>query len=205
MEMQPKLLRVLEAKEFERIGGTKVLHSNFRLIAATNQDLERLIREKRFRKDLFYRLNVIPLNIPPLRERKKDIVEIAQHLISQMAREMTLADVSMDAEAETTLKNFDWQGNVRELSNVLERAISSLEGDTLTRDHLPLYLHRGLEQKRNRRYKDIKEVQTRAEKEAILMALKESDFNKSQAAKRLGIHRTLLYKKMKKYAIQPKP
>ncbi len=205
MEMQPKLLRVLEEKEFERVGGTKVLHSNFRLIAATNQDLERLIRKKRFRKDLFYRLNVIPLNIPPLRERKQDIVDISRHLLNQMAREMTLVDVTMDAGAEATLKDFDWQGNVRELSNVLERAMASLEGETLTRDHLPLYLHRNSERKGDRHYKDIKEVQARAEREAILMALKTSDFNKTHAAKRLGIHRTLLYKKMKKYAIHLAP
>ena len=90
LEMQPKLLRVIEDKEFERVGGTKIIQSDFRIIAATNQNLEQMLIDNRFRKDLFYRLNVIPLHIPPLRERKSDILPTARHLLKQMAREANL-------------------------------------------------------------------------------------------------------------------
>ena len=205
LEMQPKLLRVLEEKEFERIGGTTVLKSNFRLIAATNQDLEQLIEEKRFRKDLYYRLNVIPLQIPPLRERKKDILKIAAHLLSQMAQEMTSAEIRMDEESAKIIENFGWPGNVRELSNVLERAISSLDGDTITLSNLPFYLHRNPKELPEDNHAGIKEIQATAEKGAVVAALSATGNNKAQAAKLLGIHRTLLYKKMKKYDIQLSP
>ena len=202
LEMQPKLLRVLEDKEFERIGGTSVLKSNFRLIAATNQNLEQLIEEKRFRKDLFYRLNVIPLQIPPLRDRKKDILEIARHLLTQMAEEMTGGEIKLDDESARIIENFDWPGNVRELSNVLERAISSLDGDTIAFSNMPFYLHRNPKGISQENHSGIKEIQATAEKSAVVAALNATGYNKAQAAKILGIHRTLLYKKMRKYDIQ---
>jgi transcriptional regulator with PAS, ATPase and Fis domain len=199
LDMQPKLLRVLEEKEFERVGGTTVIHSDFRLIVATNQNLEEMIAGGRFRKDLFYRLNVIPLHIPPLRQRRSDIIPIATHLLRQLVQEAALTEVRIGPEAAATLENFSWPGNVRELSNVLERTVATLDSDTIYRHQLPFYLWRGNQKSSDKHRATIKEVQLRAEKEAIHFALKASGNNKSQAARMLGIHRTLLYKKMKKF------
>ncbi len=198
LDMQPKLLRVIEDKEFERIGGTKIIQSDFRIIAATNQNLERMLVQNRFRKDLFYRLNVIPLQIPPLRERKNDIIPTARHLLKQMVGEANLKEKIIDREAEKALKNYGWQGNVRELSNVLERTMSTLEADIIQLQHLPFYVYRSHQKSPGTHPSPLKEVQTRTEKEIILSALRETNNNKARAAKMLGIHRTLLYKKMKK-------
>jgi len=201
LEMQPKLLRVIEDKEFERVGGTKIIQSDFRIIAATNQNLEQMLIDNRFRKDLFYRLNVIPLHIPPLRERKSDILPTTRHLLKQMAREANLEEQKIDREAEKALNNYGWQGNVRELSNVLERTMSTLEGDTIRLQHLPFYVYRSHRKFPEHHQSPLKDVQTRTEKEAILYTLQETNNNKTRAAKILGIHRTLLYKKMSKYKI----
>ncbi len=205
LDMQPKLLRVIEDKEFERVGGTRIIQSNFRIIAATNQNLSKMLADNRFRKDLFYRLNVIPLNIPPLRERKGDIVSTAHHLLGQIAREANLPQKAIGREAEMALTRYEWQGNVRELFNVLERTMSTLEGDTIHLQDLPFYLYRSQAKFSKDRQAPLKDVQSRTEKEAILYALKETSYNKAGAAKLLGIHRTLLYKKMKKYDIPLNP
>jgi transcriptional regulator with PAS, ATPase and Fis domain len=205
LEMQPKLLRVIEDKEFERVGGTKIIRSDFRIIAATNRNLEQMLADNRFRKDLFYRLNVIPLHIPPLRERKSDILPTARHLLKQTAREANLGEKKIDREAEKALINYGWQGNVRELSNVLERTMSTLEGDTIRLQHLPFYVYRSHQKSFENHQSPLKDVQTRTEKEAILTTLKETNNNKARAAKMLGIHRTLLYKKMGKYKIPLTP
>ncbi len=201
LEMQPKLLRVLEDKEFERVGGNTPIHSEFRLIAATNQDLETLMSEGRFRKDLYYRLNVIGLDIPPLRDRPSDIMSIAHHLLQRMGEELLRSDVAISERAAAALVRHDWPGNVRELSNVLERAISSTGGGAIHLHDLPFYLH-DLERPGARANpSSMREIQAVAEREAIQFALKETGNNKAQAARRLGIHRTLLYKKMKKHGL----
>ncbi len=201
LDMQPKLLRVLEEKEFERVGGTSVRTSNFRLIAATNQNLEQLIDKKLFRSDLFYRLNVFPVRIPPLKERKEDIKQISEHLLKRIASRMTLSKIEMEPLVVELLKAHDWPGNIRELSNVLERAATSLQGDTLTRSNLPLSLLQGKPFPSQIQLTNIKLVQAEAEKKAITSALAKNEYNKTKAANQLGIHRTLLYKKMKKYEI----
>ena len=205
LEMQPKLLRVVEEKELERVGGTRVIRSDFRVIAATNQNLEKMLSDGRFRKDLFYRLNVMPLNIPPLRERRNDIIPLARHFVQQMAQEAALPEINMGPEAKKALMRHDWPGNVRELLNVLERTLSSIETDTVRLVDLPFYLHRTQKKPTQKNQTSIREVQARAEKEAIHYALKEANHNKVRAAKILGIHRTLLYKKMKKYNISLGP
>ncbi len=205
LEMQPKLLRVVEEKEFERVGGTKVIRSEFRVIAATNQNLEEMLSDGRFRKDLYYRLNVIPLNIPPLRERKNDMIPLTRHFMQQMAQEAAIYEIKLGPETENALRRHDWPGNVRELLNVLERTLSSIETDTIRLVDLPFYLHRTQKKSPQQNQTSIKEVQALAEKEAIRYALKETNHNKVQAAKILGIHRTLLYKKMKKYNIALEP
>ena len=199
LEMQPKLLRVIEDKEFERVGGTRIIQSDFRVIAATNQNLEDMLVDNRFRKDLFYRLNVIPLHIPPLRERKNDILPTARHLLKQIAGEANFAEIKIDRDAARVLKSYAWPGNVRELFNVLERTIPALGGDTIYLENLPFYLHHS-RQKFSEPYRSsLKDVQATTEKEAIRYALQESGHNKARAARMLGIHRTQLYKKMKKF------
>ncbi len=208
LEMQPKLLRVLEEKEFSRVGGTSVIRSDFRLVAATNQNLHELMPERKFRTDLFYRLNVISINIPPLRERRDDIIPLAKHIVQKLVEEAGIEEVSIDSESEEILNNYDWPGNVRELQNVIERTLSSLEGNSIHRDDLPFYLHRKTyetkETQRKSTYKkqlSLKDIQGEAERKALLQALDSADNNKKRAAELLGIHRTLLYKKMKKYNI----
>lgn len=205
IEMQPKLLRAIEDKEFERVGGTQIIQSDFRVISATNQNLEEMLSENRFRKDLFYRLNVIPLRIPPLRERRSDILPLTHHFLNQMAREATLPEIKLEKNAEAALKSYDWPGNVRELSNVLERAMSAIEGDTIHLCDLPFFLQGRRKNSTKSNQTSIKAVQARAEREAIRYALEENNYNKARAAKLLGIHRTLLYKKMAKHKIALKP
>lgn len=202
LDMQPKLLRVLEEKEFERIGGNKVLKSDFRLIAATNQNLKRMMEEKHFRKDLFYRLNVIPIHIPPLRERQSDIMVLVTYFLKQLASEMTLSAIHLSTGAKDLLRKHDWPGNARELSNVLERTVASLEGNTIQRSSLPLYIHRNIDTTVEIKNTNMKDIKARAEKKAIVTALEEAGHNKARAARLLGIHRTLLYKKMKRYTIK---
>jgi transcriptional regulator with PAS, ATPase and Fis domain len=205
VEMQPKLLRAIEDKEFERVGGNKVVRSDFRVIAATNQNLETMLATGRFRKDLFYRLNVVSLHIPPLRERPADIDAVTQHFLAQTAREANLHGLSVDKEAETALRRFEWHGNVRELTNVLERSVHGLDGNTIRLPDLPFYLQRGRHRPGRRQQTSLKETQSRTERETIWAALKETNFHKARAARILGIHRTLLYKKMKKYDLPLRP
>lgn len=199
LEMQPKLLRVLEEKEFERIGGTSLITADFRLLAATNHDLEEMLADGLFREDLFYRLNVIALHIPPLRERREDIIPLANHMLRQIAHDSGESKVKIDSQAEDILKKHEWPGNGRELLNVLERTVSYLEGNTIRVCDLPLYLYRD---KRGLPGSDdtlLKRVHARAEREAIRYALETSNYNKARTAELLGIHRSLLYRKMKRY------
>jgi transcriptional regulator with PAS, ATPase and Fis domain len=199
--MQPKLLRVLEEKEFERVGGTSLIRSNFRLIAATNQSLDSMIQDGRFRKDLFYRLSVFPITIPPLRERREDILPLFEHLLQHWSAEAGLADIRLDASAHKILLEHPWPGNVRELSNVLEWILSSLEGNCIRDKDLPFYLKPRPNIRHAAMHSPMREVQVRAEAQAIRQALQEAAQNKAQAARILGIHRTLLYKKLKKYGL----
>jgi len=199
LEMQPKLLRVIEEKEFERVGGNALIQSDFRLIAASNQNLEEMIGTGRFRKDLFYRLNVIPLHIPPLRERREDIIPLTAHLLRQIAEDATLVTIEIERQAAKILRHYDWPGNVRELYNVLERIVSTLEGNDIRPDDIPFYLYQGRKRPSGPGRATLRSVQDKVEKEAIRQALESTGYNKSRAARLLGIHRTLLYKKMKKY------
>jgi len=198
-EMQPKLLRVLEEKEFERVGGIKLISSDFRLVAATNQDLKSRVEAGSFRKDLYYRLGGIPLSIPPLRERREDIPPIANHLLTELAEEFGRGRVALAPGALQSLQNYDWPGNVREMANVLSRVLSLITGDVIMPEDLPLHLlSRQIPANKSFALQDaVNEV----EKESISRALSAANHNKTQAARLLGIHRTLLYKKMKKHGL----
>lgn len=205
LEMQPKLLRALEEKEFERVGGNRVLHSDFRLIAASNQNLEAKVRERSFRADLFYRLNVIPVRIPPLRDRGRDILLIARHFIEKITEDANKKPLRLTHGAEELLLNHSWPGNVRELNNVIERTMATCEEDQVQPTHLPFYLFQNKILPGAPQHSLLKDVVAKAEKAAIIDALKITGYNKVNAAELLGIHRTLLYKKIRKYALSLNP
>ncbi|HCY84475.1 MAG TPA: sigma-54-dependent Fis family transcriptional regulator [Desulfobacteraceae bacterium] len=205
LDMQPKLLRVLEEKEFEKIGGTRIIRPDFRVICATNQDLEALMEQGRFRKDLFYRLNVIPIEIPPLRERREDILPIARHLMEKMTREANLREKRIEKEAEKELTHHDWPGNVRELSNVLERAMYASDSPMIYKGDLPFSMAFSGRRKKPKDRSNLKSAKNQAQIKAIYQALARTGYNKAKAARLLGIHRTLLYRKMKEFGISLTP
>jgi PAS domain S-box-containing protein len=201
LDMQPKLLRVLEEKEVERVGGTSLIRVDFRLIAASNQPLESMLADRSFRQDLFYRLNVLPLHIPPLRERKDDIVPLARHILQRIVADAHIQEIRIDPEARKALTKHPWPGNARELVNVLEQIASFLDTDVIRLRDLPFHLYPHERTAAGADRGMLKSAQNRAEEDAIRYALKATNNNKARAAELLGIHRTLLYKKMKKYNI----
>ena len=205
LEMQPKLLRALEEKEFERVGGNRMIHSDFRLIAASNQDLAAMVEKGSFRADLFYRLNVVPLHIPPLRERDDDVVLLAEHLVERSSGGAQPGLPVFSAGARQTLKNHNWPGNVRELDNVIERTVATFSGEEITSADLPFYLHGSRDRLRVREPALLRDVVAEAEKDAIRNALQMTGYNKAKSAEKLGIHRTLLYKKISRYKISLTP
>jgi len=140
--LQAKLLRVLEDRSFRRLGGTRLIHVQFRLIVATNANLEELVAQKKFREDLYYRLNVIHLHLPPLRERDKDIIVIAQHFLKEICRDFGREQVALSPQAEQLLLSYPWPGNIRELRNILQRAMVLADGDLLEKAHLEPLLNR---------------------------------------------------------------
>jgi PAS domain S-box-containing protein len=201
LEMQPKLLRVLEDKAFERIGGTRVIRSDFRVISATNRDLAKMMATNRFRRDLFYRLNVIPIHIPPLRERPEDILPLAKHMLKKIVKEAGRPAVKIEKTASRALVRYSWPGNARELSNVLERAMYASGSGTICTADLPFISASGRNVSGRPSEPSLKTARDAAQIAAIHKALAQTGYNKARAAKLLGIHRTLLYKKMKKYNI----
>jgi formate hydrogenlyase transcriptional activator len=195
--IQPKLLRVLQDKEFERLGSTKTLKVDVRLVAATNQDLHRSVAEGRFREDLFYRLNVFPIYVPPLRERKGDIPALVRYFVSKYASEAKKSIATIPAEAMDALRNWSWPGNIRELQNLVQRCVILTDSPVL---RVPLG-----ELKRDTKPSSGKMPQE-VERELILQALKEARGvigGVSGAANRLGMKRTTLYSKVKKLNISP--
>ncbi len=143
LEMQPKLLQVLEETVFERVGGITPIKVDCRVIAATNRNLDEMLAADTFRQDLFLRLNVVPIHIPPLRTRPMDIRPITDHLMQQISDDFSHGGYRLSPEAEDILLAYQWPGNVRELHNVLERTLSLIEGNVIRADDLPFYLRRG--------------------------------------------------------------
>jgi transcriptional regulator with PAS, ATPase and Fis domain len=202
LEMQPKLLRVLEEKCFERIGGNTLIRSDFRLVAATNQDLEGLIARGLFRKDLYYRLNVISLQIPPLRQRREDIPSLASHLLTRIAKDSGYASIRVSQAAMAALVDHGWQGNVRELANVLERALLVMHGEEIDLGDLPFCDAGVANQPTPAEILPMRAARAEMEKAALLAALEKTGNNKAKAAALLGIHRTLLYRKLRQHGLQ---
>jgi formate hydrogenlyase transcriptional activator len=196
LDLQPKLLRALQEHEFERLGSTKTIHVDVRLIAATHRDLPAMIRNGQFREDLFYRLNVFPIEIPPLRERREDIPVLIHYLVSRLSRRMQKRIRSIPKGAMDALVNADWPGNVRELENFIERCVILTQGDDL---HIP-----HTELRRSPRTAATGASFEETERQVIIDALKSASgkiSGKSGAADRLGLKRTTLQNKMRRLNI----
>jgi DNA-binding NtrC family response regulator len=201
---QAKLLRFLEDSKFKRVGGTVDITVDARLVAATNRDLEAAIAERSFRSDLFYRLNVVPIVIPPLRERPEDVAPLAEYFAGQLARELRREVPNLTPATIRVLEAYDWPGNVRELRNVLERALILEETTELSPEHLPAEL-RATERRPNRDAAVATElppeglVLADVELDLLRQALARTDHNVSKAAKLLGLTRDTLRYRMEKY------
>jgi len=204
LELQPKLLRVLQEQEFERLGSTRTTRVDVRLVAATNTDLGRMVAEKRFREDLYYRLNVFPIVIPPLRERRDDIPALAQHFVDTYARRMRKRIETVSAAAMAALTEYHWPGNVRELANVLERAVILCTAPVLDREHLgPLAAASRAGAEGHAADGNLSGAMPLAamEKLAITGALRRANGNKSRAAALLGVSRMQLYTRLKRFGL----
>ncbi|GAB4258237.1 MAG: sigma-54 dependent transcriptional regulator [Deferrisomatales bacterium] len=209
LRLQPKLLRVLEDKRFRRVGGTVELSTDVRVVAATNRDLPAMIEEGRFREDLYYRLNVVSLHVPPLRERREDISLLVLHFLRQAGPKLGRRVTRVDPETMRRLEGYPWPGNARELRNVIERGVLFCDGDTLTLDCLPAALVEcdaegdptiGLDRFAGR---SLPEALEAVERELIHRALVRARGVQARAAEILGIRRSTLQYKLKKYGLGP--
>jgi len=198
LELQPKLLRALQEQEFERLGSTQTLRVNVRVVAATNQDLAQLVSKKLFRADLFYRLNVIPVCIPPLRERLQDILPLTEFFVAKFAARLNKPIDSIPDEVVGVLKAHDWPGNIRELQNFVERAVLFSPGSVL---RLPM----GVKHTVTPRCESVSRTLADADREHILEILRQTNWligGQDGAANRLGLPRTTLVYKMRKLGIE---
>ncbi|QXM07384.1 sigma 54-interacting transcriptional regulator [Crassaminicella indica] len=201
--MQAKLLRVLQEKEVERLGGNVIRKIDVRIISSTNKDLDALVKNGEFREDLFYRLNVMSIKIPPLRERKEDIEALANELKMKLSNRLGIYVEGISQGAIEILKKYAWPGNIRELENVIERAINLLDSDLIIKPkHLPTRLTKNDKKNYPIGNKSLKEMVEEMEKDMIVACLKENNGNKYQTAKSLGISRVGLYKKLKRYGLE---
>ncbi|UOK59886.1 sigma 54-interacting transcriptional regulator [Bacillus sp. OVS6] len=209
---------MLQEKEIERIGGRAPIQIDVRVIAATHRNLEKMVLDGEFREDLYYRLNVIKIDIPSLKDRKEDIVPISRILLKKLGTKFHRYDLDLSEEVMLDLERHSWPGNIRELENVLERAVNVLDGQMIYPEHLPLYLQQEGKShsptysgqlplsptQSSKLYgpvKSLKVIVAEAEKEAIFHALTEAKGNKLEAAKLLGIGKTSFYDKCKGYGI----
>jgi DNA-binding NtrC family response regulator len=205
LPLQGKILRLVQERQFERVGGLQTLTVDVRVVAATNQDLRTLVEEKRFREDLYFRLSVFPIEIPPLRRRRRDVLLLADVFVERLAREMGRKGMSLSDDARRALGEHTWPGNVRELQNCLERALILCDGSTIEPAHLQL----DPAVRSGPTLADVvdlsgplpevtKRVAARAEEEAIAAALRETDGDRAAAAERLGISLSTLSRRLRK-------
>jgi transcriptional regulator with PAS, ATPase and Fis domain len=200
LTVQVKLLRVLQEREIERLGGQETLPVDVRLVAATKIDLADAVREGEFREDLYYRLNVVPVKLPPLRDREGDVRLLAEHFIDRYAKDRTF---DLPEEVMAKMERFSWPGNVRQLENAVERAIA-LAGDStdLKEEHLLWDVRTGPTAGGAGRVQTLEEARREAEVRTIRVVLEHADGHKAQAAKILGISRKNLWEKMRDYGIE---
>jgi transcriptional regulator with GAF, ATPase, and Fis domain len=210
VETQAKLLRVLQEREFMRLGGTETIKVDVRIIAATNADLRRLVQENKFREDLYYRLNVITVPLPPLRERREDIPLLVEHFLRKFSQENGREGLHFSPEAMKVMMDYDWPGNVRELENAVERAVVLSSGSNLTPELLPEQLCVGgsrgaraplLEELEGRTLFDITESY---ERRVILDMLSRTNWSQTEAAERFNIPLSTLNQKIKRLQIDIK-
>lgn len=199
--MQAKILRVLQEQSFERVGGIQSIKVDVRILAATNKDLEKLLSDGSFREDLYYRLKVVSIFLPPLRERKEDIPLLANYFLKKYSRKNNKNIRGISSSAMTLLKEYDWPGNVRELENVIERAVVLTSEDIILPQHLPSDL--GKEKKKMSDFFFINFSLDELEKILIENTLKNTNWNRKKAAEKLGIHWNTLHYKIKKFVISP--
>lgn len=205
LNMQPKLLRVLQEHEIERIGGRESIPIDVRIISASNVSLEKMVEDNKFREDLFYRLNVIKIQLPPLRERKKDIPLLVNHFVDKLNVQLNMSVTSVGEDVMHMLTEYNWPGNIRELQNVLECAMNNTRDEKLEFKHFE-HLSKLIKCKvpysgPNLIHKNLKKATEAIEIQLILKMLKECSGNKAAVARRLNISRTVLYRKLKKYNI----
>ncbi|MCX8119112.1 MAG: sigma-54 dependent transcriptional regulator [Desulfobacterota bacterium] len=207
LSTQAKILRFLEEREFLRVGGSKTIKVDVRLITATNKDLPQLVKKGLFREDLYYRINVVPILLPPLRERKEDIPLLVHHFIKKFSQENQKELKGISKEALGLLMNYDWPGNIRELENLIERVVTLTQNESIQADELPLPItHQskanGLKESVLSGQLSFSEAEEEFEREIILDALRRANFVQSHAANLLGISRRILKYKMDKLGIQ---
>jgi DNA-binding NtrC family response regulator len=203
--MQVKLLRVLQEREFERLGGNQTIKTDVRVITATNRDIEKAIREGMFREDLYYRLNVVSLVIPPLRDRKEDVSALLGHFIEKYSKENKKQISGISAETRDLLMRYSYPGNVRELENIIERAVVLSRKEIITAADLPIHVRTAMAEDAlpGRKLKgSLNETLDTVERGLILEALKESGGTQTRAAEKLGISERVLRYKLKKYKIK---
>jgi transcriptional regulator with GAF, ATPase, and Fis domain len=200
-ELQVKLLRVIQEREFKRVGDTRTIHVDVRLIAATNRDLGQAVNEGIFREDLYYRLNVIPIVLPTLKERTEDIPLLATHFLMKYAKEANAAIVGISKEAMRLLLEYDWPGNVRELENVIERAVILAHGPQIQPQDLPAHVHarKAPAHRAAGRQRPTLEF---LERDYIATVLQETGWHRMKTARILGIDRRMLYRKIRTYRLQ---
>ena len=201
ISLQIKLLRVLEAKKFERVGGTKTIEADVRLIAATNQNLEQNMKEGKFREDLYYRLNVIAIHLPPLRDRKEDIPLLAEYFLRKYNIETNRRIKDFNKDAMRILTDYNWPGNIRELENAIEHAVVLCDDESITPSSLPLNVH--IKDEGNVEYSDsLEDAQRKFKKKYITRILQQTNGNRSKAATKLGIQRTYLSRLIKELGVE---
>jgi transcriptional regulator with PAS, ATPase and Fis domain len=200
--LQAKLLRVLQERRFKRVGGIEDVEVDVRIIASTNRDLGILVQEGKFRLDLYYRLRVIPILLPPLRERREDVFPIAQHYIEQFSSQLLKKISGLTREARTALEGYAWPGNVRELRNVIERAVILCSSPEIGLDSLLFGGPPGVPSRSPEAGPENLSI-TEMEKRLIHKVLTRTSWRRSEAARVLGINRATLYNKINLYALAP--
>lgn len=201
LSLQAKLLRILQEREVERLGAVKTTPIDVRVIAATNTDLEQLLKKGLFREDLFYRLNVVSLRLPPLRERIDDLELLVEYFCEKFKKEFNTDFQMIAEEVWEIFRRYRWPGNVRELEHVLERAFNVMEGNCITIKELPLYLQKQAKKSKVEESHQLQQILDEAEKTAVIEALRTAGGNKAQAAQRLGISRAWLYRLIRKHGL----
>lgn len=203
LKTQAKLLRAIETGEIERIGSNKPIFVDVRIIAATNRNLEEMVKAGRFREDLYYRISVVVITVPPLRKRKDDIPILFNYFMRRFCEENNYPEKKITPKAMEILKNYNWPGNVRELKNLVERLMTMVNSQVIDIKHIPDYIIVGVDEEKSAvfRAKNLRDFKERAERLFILQKLKENDWNIKKTAEALGTPRSNLYRKLIQYGI----